>query len=515
MKLFSALAKFFRRFSAKYEAAQTWSPDRSWIPTSKPEPRFDVTASVRTVIAAKAFHFECNNALAQALGSTFVDYTVGASGLVLMPAATDSTGWNDRAKKYWNDTTPHLNLKTRHHFGCDQGLMAWRWFFDGEIFILKTRAQDAAGKWRPRIQLIESEFICTPPDLYAQEGKTVVDGIAIDANARPKGYWLKENTDPMRGLVTFRLVDAKDIIHIFEPSRPGQMRGISFLHAVLNDLHDLDDLQILEGQAAKQNAKVSKFIETATGEFDPNDDARRIPGTGGTADTGDGKQRMEYYSETLGAEWRALFAGDKVHQNAGERPSETSRQYWNYLTAKICYGVGWSPVVTFSDWISGPQGTVVRGDYDRAAVYFRSRSAVIAAACREVYIYVIGWGIRTERDLADPPADWTNVTIRPPRAVNVDVGRNSAATLAELSVAATNYELIFSSQGLDADEQLDKAGYFARKIRDIADKYKVTPGEVSANVAEVLKQNAEAIASEAAATATDDEPPAKKEFQTA
>jgi capsid protein len=90
-----------------------------------------------------------------------------------------------------------------------------------------------------------------------------------------------------------------------------------------------------------------------------------------------------------------------------------------------------------------------------AATFFRSRSSVIQEVVRRVYEWVMRTSLG-QPELRGAPADFYEVSIQAPRSVNVDVGRNSAAMLAELTAGATNYELIYAPQGLDWREETKK-----------------------------------------------------------
>lgn len=444
--------RFLRRLYAaakwvvlnKLEAAQ-YSISRSLRHTPAQDARFDVRQAERNVVTGKARDFEANNWLAQRLGSTFVDYTVGANGLQVMPASSDPE-WNKRNKVNFNQFAERPDLCSRQNLGILQGQIAWRWFFDGEMLILKTRGQSKNGKTQPRIQLIESHRVGTPPSLSKEEGRTIIDGVKIDGNGRPVGYYIKDSSDSN----TYRLVDAEDIIHVFEPTRPGEYRGTSFLAPVINQLHDLDDLQKLEMQAAKRNASDAVIIETATGEADAEELLRN---DGNTTASADGKVRKQHYEDIFGATARYIYSGDKVHQNPGERPSATTIEHWQLVISQICIGAGIPKQLVFPYSI---QGTIGRYDIDAAAVTFRARSGVIAQALREIYIYVTQWGIKTEKEIADPPFDWVNASIRPPRSPNADIGRNSAAAIANLENGLTNYDIEFGALGLDWREEFVK-----------------------------------------------------------
>lgn len=457
---------------------------RSYRHAPTQDARFDVTQSERNVIVGKARDFEANNPTAQKLGSVFVDYVVGANGLPVMPASSDLE-WNKRAKAYFSNTAQFIDLCSRQNFGVLQGQIAWRWFFDGEIFILKTRGQAADGKWFPRIQLIESHLIGTPPSLAKEEGKTIIDGVVIDKNGRPTGYWKKESSKSDQ----WRLIDAKDIIHVFEPSRPGEYRGLTFLHAVMNLLHDLDDIQKLEMQCAKRNAVDAVIIETATGEADMEESIR----SGGESTGSDGKIRKSHYEDVFGASARYMFQGDKVHQNPGERPSATTIEHWNVVMSQICMGVGISKQLVYPYSI---QGTIGRFDIDSCAVFFRSRSAVIQAAVREIFIYVVGWGIRAEKTLADPPFDWTSVSIRPPQAPNADIGYKTNAVISMLEAGGTNFDLMYGPLGLDWQEEVTKLADQRKFIKELAASRGLEVAEIIHDATAVLKARGDAMKTE-------------------
>ncbi len=477
MNFFQRAKLAFSLVFSRYEAAQTWRSDFTYMPGSVQDARFDASASTRQELLRLARVFEKNSALAQAIGSVFVDFTVGPTGLVMKPASSDKE-WNKGASSYWNQTAQFIDLSSRQNFGTLQGMISWRWLFDGEIFLLKTRGQ-SGGRTFPRIQLIESHRISTPPDLYAQEGKTIIDGVQIDSDGRPVGYHVKASSDS----TAYRLVDAKDMIHVFEPSRPGEYRGITFFHAVIDDMRRLLDLELLEMRAAIDAAEKSTFFTNAAGELPiAKMYQQRLSGTGGTGESAsaDLERRIDYYKSAVGGRMAALKTGEDVKQFQPTRPTEATRAMWDYLLTKVCIGIGIPKLLVMQYSL---QGTVVRGTYDVADAFFKARSAVIAAACREVYIYTIGSGKNNDQRIADAPADWFNVSIRPPRSVNVDVGRNSAAMVNELKSGCTNYDLIYSPLGLDWQEELTKLHEQIEFVHTLCSTGKTTIGEMIEAVA--------------------------------
>ena len=120
-----------------------------------------------------------------------------------------------------------------------------------------------------------------------------------------------------------------------------------------------------------------------------------------------------------------------------------------------------------------------RGALDSAAAFFSCRFAVIEAVIKRIYAYVMGWARYTQPLLVDAPADWQKVRIAPPRAVNVDVGRNSQALLQEISAGTSTFSRAYSSLGLDWREELRQKAEESRYIRDLAKEFDVDPAEIS------------------------------------
>jgi lambda family phage portal protein len=434
-------------FLGRYEAA-TYSPTRSRINSPYQGARFDISGSTRSELARKARYFEQNNGIVNRMVDLFECYVVGPQ-LQVMPTSSDPQ-WNAKAKLSIDQFARYCDLTSLSGLSTCFSLVARTWFIDGEVFILLT---SGSGN-RPRIQIIEGHRVATPPAIADQEGRTVVDGVKIDANGRPVGYYIGQEMPD--GRIAFgEATPAESVIHVFEPSRPGQYRGITMLYPVLNELHDLDDLHILEMTAAKDAAAITNVVKNQTGEMDPAKLLRQRFTQGQTTNTGAATSvpKSDYYQEVLGSRTVVLSRGDDVQQFRSDRPSVVTVDYWRYKTELVCAGVGIPYVIVFPDSM---QGTVYRGALDMANSFFKARHGVIAEAVRRVIEHYLKWARNVDKNLQDPPSDWANVTIYPPRAVNVDVGRNSAAMLSELEAGATNYELIYAPLGLDWREQFRK-----------------------------------------------------------
>lgn len=471
--------------SNRYESGQRWSSRRSHLPGYIQSARLDADSMTRLEILRKARYFERNCGIVNRLADLFEQYTVGPRGLRFIPASSDRE-WNRNAAKWWNDWEDFCDLTSLQHFGTIQSLVARSWFIDGEVFIIKTNGRIRKdGQSFPRIQLIESHRVETPQNLYGD--KNVIDGIQIDDRGRPVGYWVRDDSGgPFAQTENYKFIDAENMVHIFEPSRPGMYRGLSMLYPVLNDLHDLDDLQILEMDAAKEAAKTTNVIQTKSGELN-EDDLRRQRmlgrGTDGTSG-GSSAERTQYYEDVFQARAKVLQTGDEFKQFVSGRPSVAVQTYWEYLVSKICAGVGISKLLVFP-W--SMQGTVVRADLDVAATFFRSRSYVLGGKFQDVWRFAVGWATRNNLDLSDPPSDWNRVTMRPPRSVNVDVGRNSNALIAEYEAGLRTLEWICSELGEDWRDVLREKAVELAEADELEKEFKLPQGSLVRAVIESLK----------------------------
>jgi len=461
MGLFDKIKSAFNRSPEnKYEGA-TQSLRRSYLDTSYTSARFDVSSSTRQQIVRKSRYFEMNNAVMNRLGDLFESYTVG-SNFSVQPASSDAA-WNLRAKRSWDIWCRYPDISSRQSFATLMGQAARGWFFDGESFILLTKGESS----RPRLQLIEAQSIATPNDL--QSDPSVFDGIRFDQRTgRPIQYFI--GSEKTQGnLVDVRPISADSVVHIYEPNRPAQLRGLPFVSCVINDLHDLDDLQKLEMEACKLGASVAQIVKTVGGEVQASSLRTGIGNASSTtAET--------YYEQVFGSAVKVLKHGDEFQQFATERPGVNMREYWRQLTEKVCAGVGIPYVLVFPESM---QGTVYRGALDMSAVWFRSRHHVMAAAARRIYEYVMEYAIKTDPALNDAPSDWWEVSITAPRSPNVDVGRNSAAQLAELEAGIVTYDEVYGARGLDWRSSLEAKAQQALFVRELASKYGLDVSEIS------------------------------------
>ena len=448
--LLSILRKH-QRLSARYEGAMQ-TTRRSRLPNALQFPRLDSNKATRLELARRADYWEKNDGMVNRICDLWEQYTVGWN-LQIVPNTADS-GFNAEVKAAFDEWAEAPEVGSRQDLIGVLGVASRGWAVRGDHFIQLTKKNG-----RPAIQGIEGTQVQTPSELSKAEGDSVIDGVVVDGAGTPTAYWA--GYDDGKGQLVFdKPVPAGQMVHVVELARAGQYRGLTVFHPVMNDIHDLSDLQDMEMMAARDASERSLFITNEIGEAD---DETLLRGAGQVANqTASGtnffENRTQYFREALGGRIAYGLDGEKVDQLPGTRPSVTTVDYWRYKKELVCIGVGLPYVLVFPDSM---QGTVYRGALDMADAFFRARFKTIDCAARQVYRFFV------KQTFAKRPADWKAVSIQPPRAVNVDVGRNSAALMGELPNFATNWDLIYGPLGLDWRKEFQKTAEQIKYARSL------------------------------------------------
>lgn len=167
-----------------------------------------------------------------------------------------------------------------------QTLAVRAWFDGGECFVRRrSRFIDEGLPVPLQIQLLEAEMLpMFDSDSYQglPRGNTIRSGIEFNKRGRRIAYWFyKEHPGENKGYLTASpsadtlvRVLAEDVRHVFEPPRPGQLRGVPNIAPVLTRLRNVEDYDdaTLERQklANMLVAFISRKLPPLTGDEDLN-----------------------------------------------------------------------------------------------------------------------------------------------------------------------------------------------------------------------------------------------------
>lgn len=159
-----------------------------------------------------------------------------------------------------------------------QRMLADRMNADGEIFVKRSKTKAAEPLF---FEIVEGDRVDTPSDVRAHipEGSEVRKGVERDAAGKITHYWMAKNhpgdvaiptlyANNLRRILAlsvrdYERVSIEDAKHLHRPGRPGQSRFVTMLHAVTQNLRDLDLLLEATTKRIQIAACLAVFIETS------------------------------------------------------------------------------------------------------------------------------------------------------------------------------------------------------------------------------------------------------------
>lgn len=132
---------------------------------------------------------------------------------------------------------------------------------DGEAFFV-AEAHETGTRWRQ----VPAEFVDESMTAELGDGGYIVAGVEFSAEGRRRAYHIRPQrpTDLYPGFAEPIRLPAEDVLHIFRPLGPGQVRGISQLAPILLTLNELDQWQDAALVAQKIAAMFAGFVVDQT-----------------------------------------------------------------------------------------------------------------------------------------------------------------------------------------------------------------------------------------------------------
>jgi len=446
--------------------------------------------------------------------------------------------WRELAEEVWHEMIQSAGLNGESLFtlmnvghDCKKN--------DGDVaFVRVSRPQiiEYGGRSvkvdRPCWQMVEAHRIETPFNKWANDGKDVIDGVQYQqvitktptGQTRPQmvkiGYWVKDTIDALAFKDNYTLIPCEAVEFIYSPNRVNDVRGISDYYAVETTIGLLRDMLKLEMRAQTVQSQLTVFITNGAGQVvDPKMKASLTqlgikisagPNGAPVATAADVKKAKAVYDEIYGGEKFIGKTGDELKFLAPNRPSEATMNLWQYLIDSYCAGARLPRALVFPKTSGGTksQGTEIRAELDSANSGFISEfNANWKPFVKASWKFFIGWAIKTDARLADPPADWENIEVSPPRSVLVDAGYDSHATIAELQEGITNTHFIAQNLGTTEDRLIAmsvKSVWKLKRACNVANNKPDAPIEVRPE--EVRQSLADTMPIEAAGSETNPQP---------
>lgn len=384
-------------------------------------------------------------------------------------ATTGDRTYNDIVSDYFHEWCKRCDVSGRHTFKKLIQLAAEERPVDGDCGFVLRRVEGNELK----VQLVPATRIGNPNAIGA-ESDHYFQGVIVDDFGKPVAYRIYRVT---REGVYFGAeeIPASSFFHYFDPFRVDQYRGITDFHAAIRTTRML--YEILEAEksgvrfASQQAALVFTDRGTATTRnlFQPSP-AVTLP---------NGQNQQNELSEV--GQIKYLGSADKV-EVMPSRPSQAFTGFVQHLMHEIAIGVGIPEGVLFGT--QDYKGPSVRAEFAAADRVFARHQGILTDKVLDPIKNAVLLDAIAREEIPPPPMQSGETMVqalkratrgewRFPPKLTIDIGRESAANMAENKQGAKSLQEIASEQGTDAFARLEQIAIEAAYIKELSNKYGV------------------------------------------
>lgn len=412
------------------------------------------------MLRARARHLVRNNPYAKKAQRVFVSALVG-TGIRPIPQFTDGAK-KDVVTGLWNDWCEEADADGLVDFYGLQVLAARAMFDAGECFVrLRARRPEDNLTVPFQLQLLESEFCPYELNSITAEGNQIRAGIEFDKIGRRVAYWFWRN-HPGEYINTtvqsgYTRVPAEEVIHLFEPIRPGQIRGVSWLAAAIVRAYVLDAYDDAELERKKTAALFAGFIKKTRNDDDGPISAQDQP-SAGTADSSMNAPDEAVTGLTPGMLQVLLEGEDITFSNPADvGPNYEAFEYRALLGLCAAMDMPYSSVT--GDRSKANYSSERAGQIDmRAAIATVQRTVMMFQMCRPVYRRFIADAVLTAAlpfkpaEFNKDPKSFSRAKWIPPRMEWVDPLKDAQAENLAMRAGTTSREAVIAARGGDMAE---------------------------------------------------------------
>ena len=275
-----------------------------------------------------------NNSFAHGAFNSLVDNVVGP-GIRLESRVKSTSGklfenTNRKIESIWRHWTPGVDINGALSFHEIQQLVERELWTAGEILVHRVIAED--NRQVPlALEIIESERLAA---LDETRGKNeIIQGVEFNSKGYIVAYWIypEHPSDSVRSSEPKR-ISAQDILHIYHPTRPNQIRGISRVSAVARNFEALNQFMDNELTKARVGSSFAYMIKRSGISLAP-----KFPSTGDTQATYDANN---FPTDSNGnplanIEGGMLFYGGPNDELKGAGPSIQTTAFAEFIATNL------------------------------------------------------------------------------------------------------------------------------------------------------------------------------------
>jgi lambda family phage portal protein len=259
MKIFNSIANLFKRkASTAYDGAGHGKRLGNWYPSTSSAN--SLLASNLNTLRTRSHDIIRKNPYAANAVDSIVSNCIG-TGIKPQSKAKDAE-FRKTIQSLWLQWTDEADATGICDFYGLQALVLRSVIEAGECFVrIKVDKKNSTVPFK--LQVLEAEHLDTSKDYQLSNGNIIKTGIEFDKSGKRVAYYLyKEHPgDSFIGKTIDSVrVPAREILHIYKPLRPGQIRGEPWLSSVLLKLHDLEQYEDAELVRKKTAAMFAGFV---------------------------------------------------------------------------------------------------------------------------------------------------------------------------------------------------------------------------------------------------------------
>lgn len=423
-----------------YRAANQGRFRDNWMPTNAPPEQID--RGGRDIIRARARDLERNSSLAKAAVEAIVRNVIGTG--IHPQAATGDEKLDDILEskfKAWAKAK-NCDITGQMDFSEQQAFLLRRRVYDGEILALKVADKKARIPFK--LQALEADLLDTSILEAPGTKNYILSGVEVNEYYKPLAYWFKQSSPDGLTIHDPRRIPAEQVIHLFQKTRVGQVRGIPEIVQVMDDIKDTGDYKDAELVAARIAACVAMFI-TRQGAG--------LPGRT-TAEGSNGTKIENIYPGMI----ETLLPGEDIKMANPARASAGVKDFIEIQQREVAAGTGQSYEVVSRDMSKSNYSSARQNHLEDRKTWVPMQKFMITHFCQPIWeefvTYCVLSGEVQIKDFWNDPEKYFNVHWIAPGWTWIDPLKEVAASTKALEAGITTLEKICAEKGEDWKENL-------------------------------------------------------------
>jgi lambda family phage portal protein len=359
-----------------YEAAQGTRITLDWV-FSGLSANEEIRHALKP-LREKCRELERNDDYARGFFRLLENNVLGADGITLQMQVRDDNAKmdelaNDRIELAWWQWGRVACTDGRAHWRDLSGLILRTMARDGEVLVRFHRGWNG-NKFALAVEVIEADFLDESYSVDLGNGRRVVMGVEIDAYNRPIAYHIR-GSHPGEAMAHVRpsvRLEASEILHLFIPERPGQIRGVPWLASSMHGLKLLRGYKEAELVAARASAAKLGFLERSA-------DGDSLGGDADDASTGGRAMKAEPGTIT------ELPIGMKFSSWDPSHPTQAFGEFVKSGLRGVATGLGVSYTSFASDLEGVNYSSIRAGLLEEREVWKSLQSWMIRHVCEPIF----------------------------------------------------------------------------------------------------------------------------------